>query len=144
MTPSDERYRPPLHERTERSMQPLVARPDEQQPQAVRGGERVRRAQREQPRREAALHVHRQEAHACASAPPRRAEPPRWRAGHLVREGGLAARLLYRRGMLELYVEDVLLALFLAPPGTGRVGLVPGAAAKRVSALRRWTMSLEY
>lgn len=57
----------------------------------------------------------------------------------------VTARLLYRRGMLELYVEDVLLALFLAPaPATGRVALVTGAAAKRVSALRRWTMSLEY
>ena len=50
-------------------------------------------------------------------------------------------RVLYRRDMLEMYVNDVLLPVYLMPPSTGRVGLVPEAAGL-VSGLRRWAMDL--
>jgi len=65
-------------------------------------------------------------------------ELPPLPAGELV-----VARLLYRRDMLELYVNDVLLPVYLLPPTTGSVRVVnieaQGGAADRI---RRWDMSL--
>jgi hypothetical protein len=59
-------------------------------------------------------------------------------------------RLLYRLSMLELYLNDVLLAVFLAPPGTGRVRLLTPRNSSRTVATsghnslhtRRWDMSI--
>ena len=54
------------------------------------------------------------------------------------------ARLLYRRDMLELYVNDLLLPVYLMPPSTGRVRLTASAASGEAPPdVRRWTMSLK-
>ena len=51
----------------------------------------------------------------------------------------VAARLLYRRGMLELYLNDFIYPVFCDVPGTGRFGVTNASA---VTALRGWRMSL--
>ena len=52
-------------------------------------------------------------------------------------------RLLYRRDMFELYVNDYLLPVYLiGGVATGRFGLLPNAAAKQFSGLKAWNMSL--
>ena len=56
-----------------------------------------------------------------------------WVSGAAVR-----VRLLYRRDMLELYVDDILLPVFLMPRGTGEVRLTNAKAP----GVRRWNMSL--
>ena len=43
--------------------------------------------------------------------------------------------------MLELYLDDFLMPVYLMPATTGRVGLLP-AAARLVSAVQLWDMSL--
>ena len=61
----------------------------------------------------------------------------------------VSLRLLLRRDMLELYLDDLLFPVYLigsvpalpAPATTGRVGLLPTAAGL-VSAARLWNMSL--
>ena len=53
-------------------------------------------------------------------------------------------RLLYRRDMLELYVNDLLLPVYLMPTSTGRVRLAASAASGQAPPdVRRWTMSLK-
>ena len=56
--------------------------------------------------------------------------------------GPMHVRVLYRRDMLELYVNDVLMPVYLMPPTTGKVATVPGPAAARVTGLRVWDMTL--
>jgi len=53
----------------------------------------------------------------------------------------VAVRLLSRRDMLELYLNDILMPVYLMPPTTGRIGLLPSAAAL-LSTTRVWAMSL--
>ena len=53
----------------------------------------------------------------------------------------LAVRLLYRRDMMELYVNDFLMPVYLMPATTGRIGVMPKAKAQ-VQAIKRWDMSL--
>ena len=53
----------------------------------------------------------------------------------------VAVRLLCRRDMLELYLDDVLFPVYLMPTTTGRVGLLPHASAL-ISGARLWQMSL--
>ena len=53
----------------------------------------------------------------------------------------VAVRLLCRRDMLELYLNDYLMPVYLMPPTTGRIGLLP-AAAHGISEARLWAMSL--
>ena len=43
--------------------------------------------------------------------------------------------------MLEAYLAGYLMPVYLMPPTTGRVGLLP-AAARLVSAVQLWDMSL--
>jgi len=73
--------------------------------------------------------------------PPRMSVRERWSrdfdfgpAGTLV-----PARLLYRRGMLELYLADFLYPVFCDTPGTGRFGVTNTSV---VSSLQYWQMSL--
>jgi len=56
----------------------------------------------------------------------------------------VSVRLLYRREMLELYMNGILLPVYLMPPSTGRVRLTNNTATAGSWALgvRRWTMSL--
>jgi len=54
-------------------------------------------------------------------------------------EAHVPARILYRRGMLELYLSDFLYPVYCDVPGTGRFGVTNGSA---VLALRWWHMSL--
>ena len=59
----------------------------------------------------------------------------------------VAVRLLFRREMLELYVDDFLLPVFLMPRSTGRVRLANHAAMAEsgrslIVDVRRWAMSL--
>jgi hypothetical protein len=53
-------------------------------------------------------------------------------------------RLLYRRDMLELYLDDFLLPVVLqSGPGSGRIGVLPNAASATMAAgLRGFQMSL--
>lgn len=51
----------------------------------------------------------------------------------------VTARLLYRRGMLELYLHDFLYPVFCDVPGTGRFGVVNRSAVRGLS---WWRMSL--
>jgi hypothetical protein len=51
----------------------------------------------------------------------------------------VSARLLYRRGMLELYLSSFLYPVFCDRPGTGRFGVLNHST---VSALKWWRMSL--
>ena len=58
----------------------------------------------------------------------------------------VVVRLLFRREMLELYVDDFLLPVFLMPPSTGRVRLANHAAMAEsgrslIVDVRRWAMS---
>lgn len=51
----------------------------------------------------------------------------------------VAARLLYRRGMLELYLQDYLYPVFCDVPGTGRFGVTNHST---VGGVKWWGMSL--
>lgn len=54
-----------------------------------------------------------------------------------------AVKILYRRDMLELYLDGVLLPVFLMPaPGSGRVGVLPNAASATITNMSAWAMSL--
>jgi len=53
----------------------------------------------------------------------------------------VAVRLLCRRDMLELYLNDYLFPVYLMPATTGRLGVLPVASAL-VSGARLWQMSL--
>ena len=54
-----------------------------------------------------------------------------------------AVKILYRRDMLELYLDDVLLPVFLMPaPGSGRVGVLPNPAGSTITNMSAWAMSL--
>lgn len=55
----------------------------------------------------------------------------------------VSIRLLYRRDMLELYLEDFLLPVYLiSKKSSGRVGLIPNSAKKLFSQVNGWKMSL--
>ena len=51
------------------------------------------------------------------------------------------ARLLYRRDMIEMYVDELLYPVMIIPPSTGRLGVNPHAATPPTN-VRRWAMSL--
>ena len=43
--------------------------------------------------------------------------------------------------MVEAYLDDYLFPVYLMPPSSGRIAIVPGAA-HLVTSVRRWSMSL--
>ena len=45
----------------------------------------------------------------------------------------VSLRVLYRRDMLEVYLNDFLFPVYLMPPSRGRVGLIPATAPERPS-----------
>ena len=53
----------------------------------------------------------------------------------------VSLRVLYRRDMLEVYLNDFLFPVYLMPPSRGRLGLIPSTTSL-VSHVRRWEMSL--
>ncbi|KAL1529474.1 hypothetical protein AB1Y20_000421 [Prymnesium parvum] len=79
--------------------------------------------------------------YAPSPVPPTFAVRERWSRDFALGAAGasVAARLLYRRGMMELYLHDFLYPVFSDFPGTGRFGVTSRGA---VSALRWWRMSL--
>lgn len=56
-------------------------------------------------------------------------------------EATVSVRLLYRRDMLEFYLNDFLFPVYLMPATTGRLGVLP-AAADLLSGVELWAMSL--
>jgi hypothetical protein len=73
--------------------------------------------------------------------PPSVAVRERWSRDYDLGQPGdhVAARLLYRRGMLELYLNDFIYPVYCDTPGTGRFGVTNHAA---VTGLQWWRMSL--
>jgi hypothetical protein len=51
-------------------------------------------------------------------------------------------RLLSRRGMFELYVDDLLMQTYVYKPGAGRLGFAVRNAKADIKSLRAWEMSL--
>jgi hypothetical protein len=50
-------------------------------------------------------------------------------------------RLLCRKEMLELYIDDLLVQTYTRPPGSGKVGFLVGNAQAEFSGLSAWAMS---
>ena len=53
----------------------------------------------------------------------------------------VSLRVLYRRDMVEAYLDDYLFPVYLMPPSRGRIAVLPAASAL-VTNVRRWNMSL--
>jgi len=79
--------------------------------------------------------------YAPTPVPPAVATREQWSRDFDLGDAGasVAARLLYRRGMVELYLRDFLYPVYCDTPGTGRFGVTDHAA---VTGLRWWRMSL--
>jgi hypothetical protein len=76
----------------------------------------------------------------AATGPPPHPRPvPTRRTGPRPRLAAVAARLLFRRDMLELYLDDILFPVYAMAPSTGRLGTTSDTA---VAGVRRWAMDL--